>query len=59
MVKSRVNAHERTMRELKLTAEGLRIGVALDDFEAVLTGLPSYHGRIAMLPDSTRPTDAA
>lgn len=58
MVKSRVNAHERTIRELKLTAEGLRVGAALSDFEAVLTGLPSYRGEVAMLPGSTRPVDA-
>ncbi|GJD53001.1 Circadian clock protein kinase KaiC [Methylobacterium crusticola] len=50
VVKSRVNAHERTIRELKLTSGGLQVGEALVDFEGVLTGLPSYRGRIAMLP---------
>lgn len=51
VVKSRVNAHERTIRELKLTSQGLRVGSALDDFQGVLTGLPSYRGRVALLPD--------
>ena len=46
---SRVNAHERTIRELKLSQGGLQVGEALDDFEGVLTGLPAYHGRVAML----------
>ncbi|KQP31254.1 circadian clock protein KaiC [Methylobacterium sp. Leaf104] len=49
VVKSRVNAHERTIRELRLGAGGLRVGEALSDFEGVLTGLPAYHGRVAML----------
>jgi circadian clock protein KaiC len=50
VVKTRASAHERTIRELQLTYGGLRVGEALDDFEGVLSGLPAYHGRIAMLP---------
>jgi circadian clock protein KaiC len=49
VVKSRVNAHERTIRELRLSEAGLQVGEALDDFEGVLTGLPAYRGRVAML----------
>lgn len=49
VVKSRVNAHERTIRELRLSTGGLQVGEALTDFEGVLTGLPAYHGRVAML----------
>jgi len=49
VVKSRVNAHERTIRELKLSTDGLQVGEALTDFQGVLTGLPAYHGRGAML----------
>lgn len=48
-VKSRVNAHERTIRELKLTSQGLQVGEALTDFQGVLTGLPTYEGRVGML----------
>ncbi|CAO4186290.1 ATPase domain-containing protein [Methylorubrum aminovorans] len=51
VVKSRVNAHERTIRELRLSTEGLRVGEALTDFEGVLTGLPAYRGQVAMLQD--------
>ncbi|MBX9932668.1 MAG: circadian clock protein KaiC [Methylobacterium sp.] len=50
-VKSRVNAHERTIRELKLTSQGLQVGEALTDFQGVLTGLPTYEGRVGMLSD--------
>jgi circadian clock protein KaiC len=59
VVKSRVNAHERTIRELKLTTGGLQVGDALDDFEGVLTGLPSYRGRIAMLEGNPPPAGEA
>ena len=55
VVKTRVNAHERTIRELKLGYGGLRVGEPLSDFEGVLTGLPSYHGRIAMLEPQAPP----
>ncbi len=49
VMKSRVNAHERTIRELKLSEGGLEVGQALEDFEGVLTGLPAYRGKVAML----------
>jgi circadian clock protein KaiC len=49
VVKSRVNAHERSIRELRLGPGGVQVGEALGDFEGVLTGLPAYHGKVAML----------
>ncbi len=49
VVKSRVNAHERTIRELKMSGRGIRVGQALTDFEGVLTGLPTYRGEVAMI----------
>jgi len=58
VVKSRVNAHERTIRELKLSQGGLQVGEALDDFEGVLTGLPAYHGRVAMLSGASEGGEA-
>jgi circadian clock protein KaiC len=57
-VKSRVSAHERSIREFKLGASGLRVGEALSDFQGVLTGLPSYAGKIAMLSDADIPPRA-
>ncbi|MHC2106449.1 ATPase domain-containing protein [Methylobacterium sp. CM6246] len=49
VVKSRVNAHERTIRELRISATGLQVGEVLTDFQGVLTGLPAYGGKVAML----------
>jgi circadian clock protein KaiC len=49
VLKSRTSAHERTIRELKLSTGGMHVGEALSDFEGVLGGLPSYKGAITML----------
>jgi circadian clock protein KaiC len=57
VVKSRVNAHERTIRELKLSSSGLQVGKALTDFQGVLTGLASYRGTMAMLEGTATGTD--
>ncbi|HEV7873254.1 MAG TPA: circadian clock protein KaiC, partial [Enterovirga sp.] len=58
VVKSRVSAHERSIREFRLGASGLRVGEALSDFQGVLTGLPSYGGEIAMLSNADEPPRA-
>jgi circadian clock protein KaiC len=55
VVKSRVNAHERTIRELLLTEGGVKVGEALTDFDGVLTGIPSYNGRVPMLSEDPVP----
>lgn len=49
VVKSRVNAHERSIRELKVTSAGIVVGESLGDFEGVLTGLPTYRGIVPMI----------
>ena len=48
-VKSRTQAHERTIREFKLSASGLQVGSALKDFEGVMAGLAHYRGSTPML----------
>jgi circadian clock protein KaiC len=48
-VKSRTQAHERTIREFKLGPRGLQVGEALKDFEGVMSGLPTYRGSTPML----------
>ena len=58
VVKSRVCAHERTIRELKLGTHGLQVGDALRDFEGVLSGLPSYKGNVSLLNDEPAPAYA-
>lgn len=49
VVKSRVSEHEKTIREIRLTPDGIEVGEALSDFQGVMSGLPSYEGKVAML----------
>ena len=51
-IKSRTSAHELTIREFRLTKDGVEVGEALTDFEGVLTGVATYRGRMALLSDS-------
>jgi circadian clock protein KaiC len=45
VVKHRKSDHEKTIRELQLTSEGVRIGDVLQNFRGVLTGIPEFRGR--------------
>ncbi|WP_165186066.1 ATPase domain-containing protein [Caulobacter soli] len=54
-VKSRTTEHEKTIREIRLTSEGIEVGEALSDFQGVMSGLPSYEGKMAMLGDGEPP----
>ena len=44
VVKHRKGAHEDTIREFRLSAEGIHIGPPLRNFQGVLTGVPVYGG---------------
>lgn len=44
VIKTRTFAHERTIREFKIGANGLRFSAPLTDFQGVLTGVPSFSG---------------
>jgi len=44
VIKKRTGAHENTIRELKITSQGLRVGEPLTKFRGVLTGVPTYSG---------------
>lgn len=44
VVKKRSGKHERTIRELEITEQGLVIGEPLSNFQGVLTGVPTYVG---------------
>ncbi len=48
-VKSRGSAHERTIRQFRLTYDGLELSEALHNFDGVLAGLLAYRGDSAML----------
>ena len=51
VVKKRSSAHERTIREYKLTGEGVRIGQPLCDFNAVLSGVPQFIGNGTLMSE--------
>jgi circadian clock protein KaiC len=45
VVKKRTGTHESTIREFKISARGIEIGSPLQEFQGVLTGVPSYRGK--------------
>jgi circadian clock protein KaiC len=44
VMKRRSGGHETTIRELSMSANGVRVGEPLTDFQGVLTGVPAFHG---------------
>lgn len=44
VIKNRSGAHEDTIREFRIDAQGVRVGAPLSDFRGVLTGTPEYRG---------------
>ncbi len=42
--KKRHGDHEKTLRELQLSSEGIRVGPPLKDFHGLLCGTPTYRG---------------
>jgi circadian clock protein KaiC len=57
VMKSRNTAHALTIHELLLHPDGVRIGGALEGFEGVLSGLPTYRGATPMLRNSDQPDE--
>lgn len=44
VLKKRSGNHEHTIREFRLTRQGIRLGPPLSDFSGVLTGMPVFRG---------------
>jgi circadian clock protein KaiC len=44
VVKKRTGRHERSIREFQITPQGLRVGEPLQQFQGILTGVPTYTG---------------
>jgi circadian clock protein KaiC len=44
VMKKRTGWHERSIREFKITSEGVRVGEPLTNFHGILTGVPTYTG---------------
>lgn len=49
VIKSRTNDHAQSIHELRLGKQGVEIGEALEGFEGVLSGLPTYRGTTPMM----------
>jgi circadian clock protein KaiC len=49
VLKKRVGTHEDTIRELRLTAQGLQVGEPLTDFQGIMSGIPTYLGLQPMI----------
>jgi circadian clock protein KaiC len=50
VIKSRTSNHQRTLHEFRITVDdGIQIGGPLENFEGILTGLPTYRGSTAMM----------
>jgi circadian clock protein KaiC len=47
--KKRTGPHQRTVRELKITATGIAVGEPLNGFRGIMTGTPEYLGQTKML----------
>jgi circadian clock protein KaiC len=51
-VKKRIGSHELMIRELSMSSNGLHIGEPLAEFQGVLSGVPTFHGKEGQLsPD--------
>ncbi|MDB6057899.1 MAG: putative circadian clock protein KaiC [Verrucomicrobiales bacterium] len=44
VLKKRSGEHERNIRELKITKEGIMVGEPLNEFHGILTGVPTFVG---------------
>jgi circadian clock protein KaiC len=42
VMKKRGSRHERTIREVRMTDQGIKVGDALSDFRGILTGVPVF-----------------
>jgi circadian clock protein KaiC len=44
VIKKRTGAHESTIREYRISTQGMTIGQPLEAFQGVLRGVPTYMG---------------
>jgi circadian clock protein KaiC len=50
VVKKRGGAHERSIREFRLSSQGIKVGEPLNQFRGVLTGVPTFEGGGPLMP---------
>ena len=46
VIKNRLSAHETSIREFRITNDGISIGAPLAKFEGILSGIPRYLGEL-------------
>ena len=51
VLKKRTGMHESAIRELMIDQDGLRVGPKLAGFRGVLTGVPTFEGKTALLEE--------
>ena len=56
VLKKRTGPHERTIREMRLTGDGVWIGPPLNRFRGVLTGVPEDFGPVVECTPTAEPT---
>jgi circadian clock protein KaiC len=49
--KKRTGMHERMLRELKISSQGISVGEPLTEFRGIMTGVPLYEGQVQMLTE--------
>ncbi len=54
VLKKRTGVHEDSIREYRLGNNGVQVGPALDDFQGVLTGIPTFTGATSALLESAQ-----
>jgi circadian clock protein KaiC len=57
--KKRTGAHERTLRQLRISASGLSVGEPLREFRGIMSGIPAYEGGAAGSIDDAHREDAS
>lgn len=51
--KKRTGEHERTLRQMIISAAGVAVGEPLREFRGVMTGVPQYEGSVPLLREPT------
>jgi circadian clock protein KaiC len=49
--KKRTGSHERSLRQLTISTQGVAVGDPLREFQGIMTGVPQYEGNTKMLHD--------
>ncbi len=58
VIKKRTGYHENTIREMKMSDDGITVGRPLSNFSGVLTGVPTYHSNDTRLLEEEVDADA-